>query len=52
MYVFLECMTVLALVGLVAMVLFAVCVVVMALGQGITAMERIASKAAERALAQ
>ncbi|HEV3276424.1 MAG TPA: hypothetical protein VG860_06375 [Terriglobia bacterium] len=52
MYVFLEGLTVLALVVVVAMLLFAAFVGLMALRQGITAMRRIARKAAEPATAQ
>jgi hypothetical protein len=52
MYVLLECLTVLALVALVAVLLFAVSAVLVALGHGITAMRRITRNAAEPAIAQ
>jgi hypothetical protein len=52
MYVFFECLTVLALVMLVATLLFAVCVVLVALEQGITILWRTARKAAKPAVAQ
>jgi hypothetical protein len=52
MYVFVEGLTVLALVVVVAMLLFAAFVGLMALREGITAMRRIARKAAEPATAQ
>lgn len=52
MYVVLEGLTVLALVALVATLLFAVSVVLVTLGQGISGMGRVASKAVERLRAQ
>jgi hypothetical protein len=52
MYVLLESLTVLALVALVAVLLFAVCAVFVALGHWIAAIWRVARKAAERATTQ
>ena len=47
MYLFLECLAVLALVAVVADLLFTICVVLLALGQGISAMWRVARKATQ-----
>ena len=52
MYVFLECLTVVALIALFATVLIAGSFVLVALGQGINAVWRIGKKAAEPASAQ
>lgn len=52
MYVSLECLTVLALVTLVATLLFAACVVLVALEQGITMLWRTTRKAAKPAVVQ
>jgi hypothetical protein len=51
MYAFLECLMVVALVAMVAMLLFAACVAGVALGQGLTVLWRVARKAARPAIA-
>lgn len=52
MYVFFECLTLLALVTLVATLLFAACVVLVALEQGITILWRTTRKAEKPAVVQ